>query len=528
MKRLSPWILRALVVCLLGGAGSTLGAAPAGAGAPTAPPPTPRLTFQPVTIANFGPISTNQPNIGWLDVGGDWVGFAASQPGCGHCQSAITTLYLQNVLTGKRILIRSAMLTSVYVSHTGASNIRFVAPRLFWTQPAESDPRVGGAGFVPGDFACATCYYDVTTAQGGPWTGGDLPPAPAPPYTATLELPPPPDDYVPQTLVVRQQPGNDEVLRHTFAPEDRIAGVRIAADKLVYAYTQFGAQGSHGSPQLIQLVWLTPPNGAFAQVWAKADQPVAAHQTNRSWLWGPAPQFLAQEAYAEGPGGTHLVQYYDKSRMEVNQPGGDPHAPFYVTNGLLAVELISGQIQVGDRQAISMSVACNIPIAGDPRKDNPLTPDYAALAGVASLQGNNQAADRTGQPVAGALDVNGVVSTDPAHAGLARYSRFVEQTKHNIPDVFWTYLDGMQREYGFDWTFVLGYPITEGYWTQMRVGGKDYPVLVQAYQRRVLTYSPDFAPEWRVQQGNVGMHYLEWRYTLNGLRFGSADGLPTP
>ena len=54
--------------------------------------------------------------------------------------------------------------------------------------------------------------------------------------------------------------------------------------------------------------------------------------------------------------------------------------------------------------------------------------------------------------------------------------------------------------------------------------GRDSRKLV----RRVLTYIPDFAPEWRVQQGNVGMHYLEWRYTLNGLRFGSNDGLPTP
>ena len=98
---------------------------------------------------------------------------------------------------------------------------------------------------------------------------------------------------------------------------------------------------------------------------------------------------------------------------------------------------------------------------------------------------------------------------------LSSYATFVPQTGHNIPDLFWTYLQGMQTTYGFDWTFVVGYPITEGYWTQMRVGGKDYPVLIQAYQRRVLTYVPDFSPVWRVQQGNVGQHYLEWRYTLN-------------
>ena len=61
--------------------------------------------------------------------------------------------------------------------------------------------------------------------------------------------------------------------------------------------------------------------------------------------------------------------------------------------------------------------------------------------------------------------------------------RIRRRPKHNIPDVFWKYLTGMKENYGFDWTFVLGYPITEAYWTQMRVGGKDMPVLIQAYQR---------------------------------------------
>jgi hypothetical protein len=62
----------------------------------------------------------------------------------------------------------------------------------------------------------------------------------------------------------------------------------------------------------------------------------------------------------------------------------------------------------------------------------------------------------------------------------------------------------------------MGYPISEGYWTTMRVSGRDMPVLVQAYQRRVLTYVPDFPANWKVQMGNVGQHYFEWRYVMNG------------
>jgi hypothetical protein len=47
---------------------------------------------------------------------------------------------------------------------------------------------------------------------------------------------------------------------------------------------------------------------------------------------------------------------------------------------------------------------------------------------------------------------------------------------------------------------------------RMQVGGVTMPLMIQAYQKRVLTYMPDFAPEWRVQMGDVGQHYFEWRY----------------
>jgi hypothetical protein len=276
---------------------------------------------------------------------------------------------------------------------------------------------------------------------------------------------------------------------------------------------------NYGVPGMVQQIlvgWLPgSADPAFGQVWATADGPVAQGRAARSWLWGPQPGFLGWEPYKETIDGRRQVQYYDKSRMEINNLSGDRHSPFFVTNGLLVAELISGEIRVGDTAVITARVPATIPVAGDPRKDNPLTLDYATLAAVASLHGEHQAPDRRGQAVDDSIDVRGIVGKDAAHAGLARYATFAAQTGHNIPDVFWTYLDGMQATYGFDWVFVLGYPITEAYWTQMRVGGKDYPVLIQAYQRRVLTYAPDFPTGWRIQQGNVGQHYFEWRYLLN-------------
>src|SRR5437870_4077846 len=87
---------------------------------------------------------------------------------------------------------------------------------------------------------------------------------------------------------------------------------------------------------------------AFAALWNRTDQPVAGEQVARSWMWGPKPGPAKREAYAEGPDGVRLVQYFDKGRMEINNPNGDPNAPFYVTSGLLTVELIGGQVQVGN------------------------------------------------------------------------------------------------------------------------------------------------------------------------------------
>src|SRR3712207_4177913 len=48
-----------------------------------------------------------------------------------------------------------------------------------------------------------------------------------------------------------------------------------------------------------------------------------------------------------------------------------------------------------------------------------------------------------------------------------------------------------------DWEVDLGYPVTEPYWTNVRIAGTSKWVLVQAFQRRVLTYVADNPPGWR-------------------------------
>ena len=46
----------------------------------------------------------------------------------------------------------------------------------------------------------------------------------------------------------------------------------------------------------------------------------------------------------------------------------------------------------------------------------------------------------------------------------------------------------------------------------MRVGGVQKQVFVQAFERRVLTYTPGNPPGFAVEAGNVGLQYLRWRY----------------
>jgi hypothetical protein len=55
---------------------------------------------------------------------------------------------------------------------------------------------------------------------------------------------------------------------------------------------------------------------AFWRTWARTDKPVQDGTTTRTWMWGPeAYTDVMPEKYADTPGGTRSVQYFDKSRM---------------------------------------------------------------------------------------------------------------------------------------------------------------------------------------------------------------------
>ncbi|MEO6457535.1 MAG: DUF5107 domain-containing protein, partial [Chloroflexia bacterium] len=63
---------------------------------------------------------------------------------------------------------------------------------------------------------------------------------------------------------------------------------------------------------------------AFGRMWTRTDALVAGGTVKRSFYWGPKPlSGPLAEAYAEGANGKRLVQYFDKGRMEINDPTAD-------------------------------------------------------------------------------------------------------------------------------------------------------------------------------------------------------------
>lgn len=279
------------------------------------------------------------------------------------------------------------------------------------------------------------------------------------------------------------------------------------------------------SVPIVSSATITFNDPGFATIWNRVDKPVAdLPNPSRGYTWGPpAPgaENIASEPYNSS---TRKVQYFDKARMEINDPNGNPANLFYVTTGLLVKEMVSGLRQ--DGETLFTPVGANsLQVAGDSNANgaNPLAPTYASFRDVATIaNGENTQLSAAGNLIKASLDKNGKVSqiAPPEQHFLAGYD---EVTHHNIADVFVEF--GNQR--GLIWdgssyitgqvffgnsTYVLGRPITEPYWVRAVVAGVERDVLVQLFERRVLTYTPANPASFRVEMGNVGQHYYQWRY----------------
>ncbi len=212
-------------------------------------------------------------------------------------------------------------------------------------------------------------------------------------------------------------------------------------------------------------------------------------------FWGPLETAKdgQQEPYKEASGGQRLVQYFDKGRMELTNGT--------VTNGLLATEIITGQIQTGDTTFQPQSPPA-IAIAGD--AENP-APTYAGLAskGAALLQ---QTGSTPGASVSASIGPDGGLGSVAASGDPAmQIGAYDAATQHNVAAAFAAY----RTKAGLT---TIGYAISEPFRANVKVGGTPKDVMVQIFERRALTYTASNADAFKVEMGNIGQHYYQWRY----------------
>ena len=245
-------------------------------------------------------------------------------------------------------------------------------------------------------------------------------------------------------------------------------------------------------------------NPAFQQQWQQGE----ALALN---FWGPlgTAHDGQQEPYADVQGGQRLVQFFDKGRMELTNGA--------VTNGLLAEEMVTGRVQVGNATFVDRPPPA-IPIAGDP--DTP-GPTYAALASKA--KGLFDAAPaQTGNVAQAVVSAGGDLSVGAASAAnAATFTAYDAPTKHNVPRAFADYR-------GRAGLATIGYAIAEPFSATVKVAGVPRQVLVQVFERRVLTYTATNPAQFQVEMGNAGQHYYQWRYGAGAAPAAPAVTAPAP
>jgi len=193
-------------------------------------------------------------------------------------------------------------------------------------------------------------------------------------------------------------------------------------------------------------------------------------------FWGPPASSRTEQYLYSGTNRTRLVQYFDKGRME-RYDGVTNMTGTKVTNGLLATELISGQIQIADDQYLPKTTPPAISIAGD--TDNP-GPTYATLAGKA----NNLLAPAESTP--GVRIATGITADGEATSGVlpaspgTQIGGYDSLTKHNLPEAFVQY----RGKVGLA---TIGYAKSEPFAATVKVAGKQQDVIIQVFEQRVLT-----------------------------------------
>ncbi|MEP7190088.1 MAG: hypothetical protein ABI901_12925 [Roseiflexaceae bacterium] len=263
------------------------------------------------------------------------------------------------------------------------------------------------------------------------------------------------------------------------------------------------------------------PAASFQNVWSRYDQPVADQSAGRSWTWGPAPisGLLGEDFRLPGtqpplPDGKRMVQYFDKGRMEINDPDGDATSPWFVTSGLLPIELMTGNKQTAYDQYARWKESY-ISAIGDPGS----FPAYPDLITLYKSPGDVQPA-ALGKPVIDFLNLDLTITQFTDYASDPATVLLAGSNNYGVPRAFVDFQQqqGLIERNGsivpgqvYDPLFIFGLPVTPPVWTRSIVGSIERLILFQVLERRVLTYNPANPPAFRVEMGNVGQHAYRWQ-----------------
>lgn len=192
--------------------------------------------------------------------------------------------------------------------------------------------------------------------------------------------------------------------------------------------------------------------------------------------------------------GTYAVQYFEKGRMEDRSfETSDPN--WQIMYGLLVDQLVgrAGENPPGSPYAS----ASNLPVGGD--VSSMTYYDLVRLRDPAQ-----RVAPPPGYPGFGTMTLANGTTFIPFTADLSA------APGHYVLGGFWQYMNRADLFPG-GWLHDIGLPITEPQEVHVTKYLPEGPVqrqiIIQAFQRTVLTYDPANPPAWQIERANVGSDF---------------------
>ncbi len=169
-------------------------------------------------------------------------------------------------------------------------------------------------------------------------------------------------------------------------------------------------------------------------------------------------------------------QLFEKGRIEDHSAERDPN--WRIMYGLLVQDL--------------MDARAGLAVGGDTS-----TLTYAQLADAAREERRLPS-----------LGVKGVIPMPDGGVFIPYDAHLDAAPGHVVPTLFWRYINRGDLFQG-GWLHDVGLPMTEPIWATVDKGdAHGRRILVQPFQRTVLTYDPLNPSSWQVERANVGSNYL--------------------